>query len=222
MQWQFRGECRNPGFREAHGVTERVRRLREESLNTQPRIYMERALLETEAYEQYEGTVSVPELRALTLRHYFSKKKHFYPQGRADCREKGERPQSAPTFPELCCHTVEDMKVMDQRELIRFAVTEEDLRLQQGESSLLGEAFHPAQDSQQHERGMEGRLRMRHFTEFMEQRGPGHTVGSDKIYQKGFADYQEGHPQGHEGPGFSAGSGSAPEKGRAFRHDDCL
>ena len=49
--------------REQHGATERVRRLREESLNTQPRIYMERAVLETEAYEKYEGTVSVPELR---------------------------------------------------------------------------------------------------------------------------------------------------------------
>lgn len=29
------------------------------------------------------------------------------------------------------------------------------------------------------------------FTEFMEQRGPGHTVGSQKIYTKGFLDYQK-------------------------------
>ena len=28
------------------------------------------------------------------------------------------------------------------------------------------------------------------FTEFMEQRGPGHTVGSFKIYEKGFLDYK--------------------------------
>ena len=59
---------------EQHGATERVRRLREESLNTQPRLYMERAVLETEAYRKYEGTVSVPELRALTLRHFFAHK----------------------------------------------------------------------------------------------------------------------------------------------------
>ena len=38
---------------EQHGATERVRRLREESLNTQPRLYMERAVLETEAYRKY-------------------------------------------------------------------------------------------------------------------------------------------------------------------------
>lgn len=29
------------------------------------------------------------------------------------------------------------------------------------------------------------------FTEFMEQRGPGHTVGSVKIYEKGFLDYRQ-------------------------------
>jgi formate C-acetyltransferase len=29
------------------------------------------------------------------------------------------------------------------------------------------------------------------FTEFMEQRGPGHTVGSENIYRKGFLDYKE-------------------------------
>ena len=29
------------------------------------------------------------------------------------------------------------------------------------------------------------------FTEFMEQRGPGHTVGSQKIYTKGFLDYKQ-------------------------------
>ena len=28
------------------------------------------------------------------------------------------------------------------------------------------------------------------FTEFMEQRGPGHTVGSEQIYKKGFQDYK--------------------------------
>ncbi len=116
--------------REQHGATERVRRLREESLNTQPRIYMERAVLETEAYEKYEGTVSVPELRALTLRHFFENKSISIHKGELIVGEKGDGPQSAPTFPELCCHTLEDMKIMDQRELIRFAVSEEDLRIQ--------------------------------------------------------------------------------------------
>ena len=28
------------------------------------------------------------------------------------------------------------------------------------------------------------------FTEFMEQRGPGHTVGSENIFKKGYMDYK--------------------------------
>ena len=118
---------------EQHGATERVRRLREESLNTQPRLYMERAVLETEAYRKYEGTVSVPELRALTLRHFFAHKTISIHRGELIVGEKGDGPQSAPTFPELCCHTIEDMQIMDRRELIRFAVTPEDLRIQKEE-----------------------------------------------------------------------------------------
>ena len=53
------------------GSTERTRRLRAESMSTQPHIYIERAVLETEAYKMYEGTCSVPELRAKSLLHFF-------------------------------------------------------------------------------------------------------------------------------------------------------
>ena len=177
---------------EQHGATERVRRLREESLNTQPRLYMERAVLETEAYRTYEGTVSVPELRALTLRHFFAHKTISIHRGELIVGEKGDGPQSAPTFPELCCHTIEDMRIMDQRELIRFAVTPEDLRIQKEEiipywekRSIRYRILNSMSDEWKaaYECGI--------FTEFMEQRGPGHTVGSNKIYQKGFLDYQE-------------------------------
>ena len=177
---------------EQHGATERVRRLREESLNTQPRLYMERAVLETEAYRKYEGTVSVPELRALTLRHFFAHKTISIHRGELIVGEKGDGPQSAPTFPERCCHTIEDMRIMDQRELIRFAVTPEDLRIQKEEiipywekRSIRYRILNSMSDEWKaaYECGI--------FTEFMEQRGPGHTVGSNKIYQKGFLDYQE-------------------------------
>ena len=177
---------------ERHGATERVRRLREESLGTQPRIYMERAVLETEAYKKYEGTVSVPELRALTLRHFFEHKSISIHRGELIVGEKGDGPQSAPTFPELCCHTIDDMKIMDQRELIRFAVSEDDLRIQEEtiipyweNRSIRHRILASMSDEWKaaYECGI--------FTEFMEQRGPGHTVGSNKIYTKGLLDYQE-------------------------------
>ena len=45
------------------GMNERIRRLRKQSLETEPHIYMERADLETDAYMMYEGSVSVLNFR---------------------------------------------------------------------------------------------------------------------------------------------------------------
>ena len=59
---------------EERGMNARIRKLRRESLETLPRIDMERAKYFTETYRQYEGTVSIPELRALALKNYFEKK----------------------------------------------------------------------------------------------------------------------------------------------------
>ena len=56
------------------GMNERIRKLRKQSLETEPHIYMERAKLETEAYMMYEGSVSVPELRALAFKHFMERK----------------------------------------------------------------------------------------------------------------------------------------------------
>ena len=89
--------------RQERGMNERIRRLRRQSVETQPHIDIERAVLETEAYQMYEGKVSVPELRALTLKHIFSHKTLYIGEGELIVGEKGTDPQSAPTFPELCC-----------------------------------------------------------------------------------------------------------------------
>ena len=63
------------------GMNDRIKKLRKLSVETQPRIYMERAVLETEAYEMYEGKVSIPELRALTLKDIFSNKTLYIGDG---------------------------------------------------------------------------------------------------------------------------------------------
>lgn len=174
------------------GMNERIRKLRKQSMETPAHIYMERAKLMTKAYQQYEGSVSIPELRALALKYYFENKKLCLNKGELIVGEKGDSPQSAPTFPELCCHTLEDMHVMNDRDLISFQVTKEDLDLQENEIipywekrsirykivENMSKEWHKA-----YEAGI--------FTEFMEQRGPGHTVGSFKIYEKGFLDYKK-------------------------------
>ena len=169
------------------GMNERIRRLREQSENTPPRLYLERADLETDVYLKYEGTVSVPELRALTLKNVMENKTLCINDGELIVGEKGDGPQSAPTFPELCCHTMEDMQVMNDRELISFKVSQADLKLQKEKiipywqnrsiRHKILESVTPKW-KECYESGI--------FTEFMEQRGPGHTVGSENIFLKGF------------------------------------
>ena len=120
------------------GMNERIQKLREQSVNAVPHIYMERADLETDAYIKYEGSVSVPEMRALAFKHFMENKTLCINEGELIVGEKGDSPQSAPTFPELCCHTLEDMHVMNDRDLISFKVTEEDLKLQEERSFHTG------------------------------------------------------------------------------------
>lgn len=57
-------------------MNERIKKLRRQSVDTPARIYMERADLMTDAYKMYEGSVSVPEMRALAFK-YFMEHKHL-------------------------------------------------------------------------------------------------------------------------------------------------
>ena len=177
---------------EERGMNERIKTLRRQSETTVPHIYIERAVLMTDAYKKYEGSVSIPELRALTMKEIFSRKKINIEPGELIVGEKGDSPQSTPTFPELCCHTLTDMQVMNDRELICFKVSEEDMKIQEEviipfwekrsmRHKLLNSMTPEWKDC--YEAGI--------FTEFMELRGPGHTVGSRKIYEKGFLDYKK-------------------------------
>ena len=174
------------------GMNERIKKLRHISETTDPKIYMERAILMTDAYKKYEGEVSVPELRALSMKEIFSRKEISIEDGELIVGDKGVGPQSTPTFPELCCHTLEDMHVMNDRDLISFKVSDEDLKIQEDliipfwekrsiRNKIINSMTNEWKDC--YAAGI--------FTEFMEQRGPGHTVGSEKIYAKGFLDYQK-------------------------------
>ena len=170
---------------EERGMNERIRKLRRISLDTPAHIDLERAKSETETYRKYEGELSVPELRAQVLKEYFASKTLYIGEGELIVGEKGDAPQAAPTFPELCCHTVEDMRVMNDRKLIHFKVNEEDYKVQE-------EVMLPYWEKRsiRHKilREMMPEWKAAYecgiFTEFMEQRGPGHTVGSVKIYEK--------------------------------------
>ncbi len=174
------------------GMNERIRRLRRESTTTPASIDMERARYFTEAYQTYEGEVSIPELRALALKHYFANKTIGIGEGELIVGEKGCGPQASPTFPDLCCHTLADLHVMNDRELINFRVKEEDYAFQEDVVIPYWEKRSMRHKILSH---MTPEWKAAYgagiFTEFMEQRGPGHTVGSENIYAKGFEEHKE-------------------------------
>ncbi len=177
---------------EERGMNDRIRKLRNESHTAVPHLSIERAMALTEAYEKHAGTVEIPILRALTFRHIMETKALWIGDGELIVGEKSERPQYAPSFPELCCHTLEDLDVMSSRKHISFKVTEGVRETHENRimpywqnRSLRGLIFsHMTPEWKAcYESGL--------FTEFMEQRGPGHTVLDGKIYQKGFLEFKE-------------------------------
>ena len=173
-------------------MTERVKKLREQSIKAIPHISMERAIIVDEVYKKYEGTVSIPVLRALVLKEIMLKKKLCINEGELIIGERGERPASTCTYPELCCHTLQDFDVMNARERISFKVDkqsrkiQEDLIIPAWKNKSMRYKILESMTEQWKECYTAGI-----FTEFMEQRGPGHTSGDDKIFCKGFLNFKE-------------------------------
>ncbi|MBU3145071.1 trans-4-hydroxy-L-proline dehydratase [Clostridium sp. CF012] len=172
-------------------ITERVKKLRQQSVSAIPHISMERAIIVDGVYKKYEGTVSIPVLRALALKEIMLKKQLCINDGELIVGERGEAPASTCTYPELCCHTLHDFDVMDARERISFKVDaqsrkiQEDLIIPAWEKKSMRYRILENMTEQWkdcYEAGI--------FTEFMEQRGPGHTSGDDKIFKRGFLDFK--------------------------------
>ncbi len=172
-------------------MSERVRRLRQESLDARPYISTERAELVTEGYRETERVLSVPVRRALVVRRLMERKQIWIGGGELIVGEKGPAPKATPTFPELCCHSLADLDLLNSREKIPFAVSPEARSIYEKEiipfwrgRSLRDLLFAEMTDEWRaaYEAGV--------FTEFMEQRAPGHTVLDDKIYRKGLLDFK--------------------------------
>ena len=176
---------------EERGMNARIKALRKVSMETQPHIDLERAKIETEVYKQWEDKVSLPVLRALVLKEYFSKKTLYLGEGELIVGEKGRDPQSSPTFPELTCHTLDDMHIMNDRAVVNYSVTEQDLKDQ--EEIIIpfwrGKSMRDKILAGMTEEWMEC-YAAGMFTEFMEQRGPGHTCGGKNVFTKGYAEYK--------------------------------
>ena len=173
-------------------MNDRVRMLRQRSLDAVPAISLERAQIVTGVYKKYYGKVSIPVLRALVFKELMENKTICINEGELIVGERGPKPKATPTYPELCCHTVGDLDVIDKRQKIFFRVSEEAKDIQRNEiiPYWKGRPMRDlmfAQMTQEWHDCYESGI----FTEFMEQRAPGHTVCDDKIYKKGFIGFKE-------------------------------
>jgi formate C-acetyltransferase len=177
---------------EACGMNERIKRLRKETYEAEPSLSIERALIETRFYRENEGKYSVPVLRALNFREICRQKTIYIGKDELIVGERGPKPKAVPTFPELTCHSAEDLRVLNARELQRYAISAEDIDAYEREvipywngRTQRERIFAHVPDAWRllYEAGL--------FTEFMEQRAPGHTALDGKIYRTGLLDVKE-------------------------------
>ena len=183
-------------------LSERIARLRQQSLDAVPTISAERAVLLTRSYRETEGQNLSPAMRhALAFQKVLEEKTIWIGEGELIVGERGPRPKATPTYPEACCHTAEDLGTLHTRPITSYKVPEEDRR-------ALVEEVHPYwQGRTQRERifaAMEPEwldaFEAGVCTEFMEQRAPGHTVLDDKIYRRGLLDFRAEIDRRLEGP----------------------
>ncbi|MDY6874644.1 MAG: trans-4-hydroxy-L-proline dehydratase [Chloroflexota bacterium] len=169
---------------------ERVARLRQQSLDARPTLSTERAELLTEFYQQNLGPVSAPVRRALAFKYVMEHKTICINAGELIIGEKGPVPKATPTYPELCCHSLEDLDILNSREKISFAVSPQARQVY--EETIIpfwrGKTMRELIFQEMTEE-WKAAYQAGVFTEFMEQRSPGHTVLDDKIYHKGCLDF---------------------------------
>jgi formate C-acetyltransferase len=172
-------------------MTERTATLRQQSLDTPPAISAERACLLTAFYQASAGKFSVPVLRARAFLHLCTHQTIHLGEGELIVGERGPAPKVVPTFPELTCHSLEDLRILNSRAKTWYRVDEACLRSYEESvipywsgRSMRDKMFAelPPQWHAAYGAGI--------FTEFMEQRAPGHTVLDDKIYAKGMRDFK--------------------------------
>ncbi|MDR3251514.1 MAG: glycyl radical protein [Tannerella sp.] len=171
-------------------MTPRINQLREQSLNAINRISAERALLMTEFYRNNTAFGdSVPVQRAKSFDYVLSNKKIRINDSELIVGERGPEPKATPTYPEITVHSLKDLDILDSREKVWFRVDDETrdayektiIPFWNGRSNrdrvmeTMSAEWHDAYNA-----GI--------FTEFMEQRAPGHTVAGYKIYRRGMLD----------------------------------
>jgi formate C-acetyltransferase len=172
-------------------MNHRIKTLRSQSTTTRPTISAERAQLVTAFYASTEnGSMPAPILRAKAFEYLLNHKKICINPGELIVGERGPEPQATPTYPEICLHSVQDLEILNNRQKIPFSsdsrtrtlYTEKIIPFWKGKT--IRDKMFASLSSEWKEAYRAGV-----FTEFMEQRPPGHTVMDGKIYRMGMTDF---------------------------------
>ena len=174
-------------------ISERVKKLREQSLNAIEKISAERALLMTQFYKSDEAReLSAPVKRAKAFEYLLKNKKICINEGELIVGERGPAPKETPTYPEISLHSMQDLDILNTREKVFFRVDDEVKNIYKNEiipfwkgksnrdriMGLMTTEWHDSYNA-----GL--------FTEFQEQRAPGHTVLGYKMFNTGFLKIKE-------------------------------
>ena len=174
-------------------MTERIRKLREQRLNAENRISAERALLITEFYQSGMADAEpVPVQRALAFKYILEHKYICVNEGELIVGERGPAPKATPTYPEICIHSLQDLEILNDRPKVSFKSDEttraayRDIIIPywKGKSNR-DRIFQnlPQEWKEAYTAGV--------FTEFQEQRAPGHTALGIKMFRTGLLDLKE-------------------------------
>jgi formate C-acetyltransferase len=173
-------------------MNERIEYLRKQSFEAKPSVSIERAVLTTEFYRENEGKLPVPVLRAKNFYNLCAKKTIYIGEKELIVGERGPFPKAVSTFPELNCHSASDFEVLNSRPMTSYSVSGDDIDAYSEKvvpfwkgKTLRDRIFSnlPREWVCLYEAGC--------FTEFMEQRAPGHTALDGTIYSTGLLEMKE-------------------------------
>ena len=174
------------------GMNDRIRRLRKESFETPTTLTIERALIETAFYKENYGKMPVAVLRASNFLEICRKRTIYIGKDELIVGERGPVPKAVPTFPELTCHSVEDLHVLDTRDLQPYHISQEDIDTYEREVIPYWKGKTQRERIFNHvSKEWEEAYHAGVFTEFMEQRAAGHTAMDGKMYRCGLLETKE-------------------------------
>lgn len=176
-----------------HPISQRVKDVRDESRTKKPLISSERAEILTDFYKNHNNPDdSIPVQRAKSFHYLLSHMSIPIEKGQCIIGIRGTDIKEVPTYPEICCHTLKDLHILDSRKKNPYLVSKEVKEVYKKEiipfwndKNIRKTIFEKMNDIwiDAYHVGV--------FTEFMEQRNPGHTAGDKKIFSTGLLEIKE-------------------------------